>query len=213
MKKFIFLIFSIFICSITYSQDIITLKHKNYTSFFSKSKSYPVMVEWWLTKDEVGCSIPVKRKNNFSPDPLLPKETDLGDLYYKSGFDRGHMCPSADRTYSSADNRETFLMTNMIPQAPNNNQRTWVGLENYERTLVINKNDSIHIWCGCIGEIGKIGKMSIPKYFWKVIFFKKENIYMYFVFENTKNKADGLKNNEVSKKYVEELTGFKFKKN
>ncbi|WP_255412675.1 DNA/RNA non-specific endonuclease [Chitinophaga sp. S165] len=39
-------------------------------------------------------------------------------------MDRGHNCPSADRTSTTA-NSSTFLMTNMIPQAPQNNQQTW----------------------------------------------------------------------------------------
>ena len=48
--------------------------------------------------------------------------------YSGSGFDRGHNCPSADRTGSTADNTATFLMTNMMPQAPTNNQQTWAHL-------------------------------------------------------------------------------------
>jgi hypothetical protein len=51
--------------------------------------------------------------------------------YAGAGFDRGHLCPSADRTSSAADNSATFLMSNMIPQAPNLNRNTWENLESY----------------------------------------------------------------------------------
>ena len=73
MKKII-LIFSIlflslFLISSTPTQDEVVLKHTNYTSKFSISKKYPVMVEWWVTKAMVSCPTPLKRKDNFKPDP------------------------------------------------------------------------------------------------------------------------------------------------
>ncbi len=78
------------------AQDVVVLKHTNYTSHFSKSKRYPVMVEWWITRAKVGCATPMARKDNFKPDPLLPVETDLAKDYVGSGTDRGHMMPAAD---------------------------------------------------------------------------------------------------------------------
>ncbi len=94
-----------------------------------------------------------------------------------SGFDRGHMCPSADRTSSTADNSATFLMTNMIPQAPNNNQFAWADLENYCRSLIASGNE-LYIICGGYGQggTGKSGYKTtigngtwVPNKTWKVI--------------------------------------------
>lgn len=82
MKKLITILF-IFITSICYSQDIILIKHTNYTTHFSISKHYPVLVEWWVTKSMVNCQTPLKRKDDFKPDPKLPLETNL-DKYYKN---------------------------------------------------------------------------------------------------------------------------------
>lgn len=211
MKKFYFLLFLISITLSCHSQDKIKLKHSNYTSFFSKSKGYPVMVEWWITKNEILCETPLKRKNNFKKDPLLPEETDLEIYYQKSGFDRGHMCPAADNLCETQEIQdECFYYSNMSPQYHNLNAGDWKSLEMLVRDN-IKTNDSIHIWCGGVGEIKKIGKISVPKYFWKVIYFKNDNEYMSFIFENSPSKPDGLKNNEVNLKDVEELTGFKFK--
>ena len=55
-----------------------------------------------------------------------------------SGFDRGHMVPNADRDKETSIpiNQATFLMTNMVPQAPDNNQGPWAAFENYLRTLL-----------------------------------------------------------------------------
>ena len=61
----------------TYSQDTIRLKHTNYTTVFSKSLKYPVLVEWWETKKKDSCKTHLQRKNTFAPDPLLYKETNL----------------------------------------------------------------------------------------------------------------------------------------
>ena len=53
MKK-INLIFGLLLISLfTFSQDLVTFKHTNYTSTFSKSLKYPVEVEWWITKAKV----------------------------------------------------------------------------------------------------------------------------------------------------------------
>ena len=50
-----------------------------------------------------------------------------------SGFDRGHMTPNADRDKETSIpiNQATFLMSNMVAQAPDNNQGPWADLENY----------------------------------------------------------------------------------
>jgi endonuclease G len=61
-------------------------------------------------------------------------QASLAD-YSGSGYDRGHMCPSADRTKTVTANSETFYLTNMIPQAANNNQGPWAALETESRTL------------------------------------------------------------------------------
>ncbi len=35
------------------------------------NKKYPLVVEWWVTKNMVTCPTPLKRKDNFKPDPKL----------------------------------------------------------------------------------------------------------------------------------------------
>lgn len=65
MKKFFILTIFTIVSLTLNSQDTIRLKHTNYTSVFSKSKHYPVLVEWWVTKSKVNCSKPLKRKDNF----------------------------------------------------------------------------------------------------------------------------------------------------
>lgn len=78
-----------------------------------------------------------KRKNTFSPNKEIPEEsrTTLAD-YSEPNFDRGHMAPSGDMT--SADNeKESFLMSNMVPQTKELNRGLWKKLEENLRKLSV----------------------------------------------------------------------------
>ena len=211
MKKL--LIVTLFCLSsvISYSQDTVRVKHTNYSTVFSKSKKYPVVVEWWVTKNMVTCPTPLKRKDNFKPDPKLFQYTDLSKDYVGSGFDRGHMMPAADNLCQTQQVQdECFYFSNMAAQYHSLNAGDWKSLETFVREEV-KKSDSIRVWCGNIGEIKKIGSVSVPKYCWKVIYIKKENIWKSFLFENNTSKPDGFQNNEVEISEIEKMTGLKFK--
>jgi len=211
MKKL--LIVTLFCLSsvISYSQDTVRVKHTNYSTVFSKSKKYPVVVEWWVTKNMVTCPTPLKRKDNFKPDPKLFQYTDLSKDYVGSGFDRGHMMPAADNLCQTQQVQdECFYFSNMAAQYHSLNAGDWKSLETFVREEA-KKSDSIRVWCGNIGEIKKIGSVSVPKYCWKVIYIKKENIWKSFLFENNTSKPDGFQNNEVEISEIEKMTGLKFK--
>ena len=200
-----------FVTIVTFAQDVVVLKHTNYTTHFSKSKRYPVLVEWWETKAKIGCPNPIPRKDNFKPDPLLPNETNIGNDYVGSGFDRGHLMPAkSNQCQTSAIQDECFYYSNMVAQYHRLNAGDWKSLETLTRDVAL-ISDSVHVWAGNVGELKKIGKVSVPKQCWKVVYFKKSNEWIYFVFENDQSKPDGIHNNEVTKEDIEKLTGFKFK--
>ena len=72
----------------------------------------------------------VKRQNAFQQDPEIPaNEQTSPDDYRGSGFSRGHLCPSGDRLYSAAQNKQTFYLTNMQPQIQGHNGGVWGDLE------------------------------------------------------------------------------------
>lgn len=195
----------------TYSQDTVRLVHTNYTTVFSKSKKYPVLVEWWTTKAKVNCLTPLKRKDNFKPDPKLPNETDIAQDYVGSGKDRGHMMPAADNLCQTQQVQdESFYFSNMSAQFHRLNAGDWKSLETFVRNEAKIK-DSIRIWAGNLGEIQKIGRVSVPKQCWKVIYIKSEKKYRGFLFENDMSSPNGFEDNEVSVDKIEKLTGFKFR--
>ena len=193
------------------AQDVVVLKHTNYTSHFSKSKKYPVMVEWWETKAKVACEKPLARKDNFKPDPQLPNETNIGQDYVGSGFDRGHLMPAkSNQCQTQAVQDECFYYSNMAAQYHRLNAGDWKSLETLTREIA-SKQDSVHIWAGNVGEIKRIGKVAVPKQCWKVVYTKKTNEWLFFLFENDLSNPDGINNNKVLREDIEKLTGLKFK--
>ena len=196
----------------TFAQDVVVLKHTNYTTHFSKSKKYPVMVEWWITKAKVGCPTPLPRKDAFQPDPQLVVETSIKEDYVGSGLDRGHNMPAAENQCQTADvQTECFYMSNMTPQYHSLNAGDWKSLEVLERQLAMD-DDSVHIWCGSVGIAKKIGSVSVPVQCWKVVEIKKTKEFMAYIFDNTSDKPSGLNSHKVTLHDVEKLSGFKFKK-
>jgi endonuclease G len=214
MRKILLLIIvSVFFAFGGRAQDVVVLKHTNYTSHYSKSKKYPVMVEWWVTKAKVGCLTPLARKDNFKPDPQLPNETDLVKDYVGSGTDRGHMMPAAENLCQTpAIQDECFYFSNMAAQYHSLNAGDWKSVETMEREWA-KKDDSVHVWCGNIGIAKTIGegKVAVPVKCWKVLYFVKTKEWMAFIFDNDTSKPDGIHNNLVEVADVEKLSGFKFK--
>ena len=163
-----------------------------------------------VTDDMVTCKTPLKRKDTFGPDPLLPKYTDLMDDYKGSGTDRGHMMPAADNLCQTPKvQEECFYFSNMAAQYHSLNAGDWKGVETLERQLASEK-DSIHVWCGNLGEIKKIGVVSVPEKCWKVIYVVKTKEWMAYLFINDQSKPDGYENNRVEVKEIEKLTKLKF---
>jgi endonuclease G len=212
MVRFILSIFIVLFLNVSLNaQDTVRLVHKEYTTVFSKSKKYPVLVEWWLTKQKVTCTSPIPRKDQFIPDPLLAAETDLTKDYTGSGFDRGHMAPAADNQCSGPDAmKECFYFSNMTPQYGSLNRGDWKTLEMRTREWA-QSQDSVKIWTGSVGEKRKVERLSIPEKCWKVVYIKKTGEFLAYIFNNDQSKADGIDNNKVTIQDIEKLTNFKFK--
>ena len=139
-----------------------------YVLSYDRDGGIPNWVSWHLSAADMG---PTDR-SEFQPDPSLPQgwyRVRPSD-YTNSGYDRGHMAPSADRTRSEEDNLATFYMTNIIPQAPDNNQGPWVQLEEYSRDRAREGNE-LYIITGVHGSQGSLaeGRVRIPSRVWKVI--------------------------------------------
>ncbi|CAN5739622.1 hypothetical protein BH20ACI4_BH20ACI4_19240 [soil metagenome] len=140
-----------------------------YSLSYNRSRATANWVAWRLDSTWIGTA---PRQDDFRPDPALPAgwyQVQTSD-YTGSGYDRGHMTPSGDRTRSIADNSATFLMTNIIPQLAANNQGPWENFESYLRSLA-QSGEEIYIFSGVVGNIGTIaqGRIVVPQFTWKVV--------------------------------------------
>ena len=148
--------------------DNYLIARDQYVLSYNRDGGIPNWVSWHLSVLDMG---DVER-SSFQPDRALPdgwyqvKPSD----YTNSGYDRGHMAPSADRTATRDDNEALFLMTNIVPQAPDNNQGPWVQLEEHCRTLARNGNE-LYIISGVRGTLATLesGNVRVPESLWKVV--------------------------------------------
>jgi endonuclease G len=158
--------------------DNFLISRPQYTLSYNRSRATANWVSWHLSTDWKGN---IRRQDNFRPDNTLPEgwyRANPGD-YTNTGFDRGHLCPSDDRDKTEGDNNATFLMTNIIPQAPNNNRTTWRNLEEYCRSLM-DKGNELYIIAGVYGRGGSgsnggttntiaSGKITVPARLYKIV--------------------------------------------
>lgn len=167
----------------------------------------------------------------YPSDPLLPTSMSFTeDLYWYTGYDHGHLCPSADRLSSSEANRQTFYLTNMQPQAKKFNGSDpkggiWLTMENKMRaSLNIYSNDTMFI-CrgGTIDNESQIkerlrGGLIVPGYFFSTAILKYYNYHykkweykpIAFWFKHEDNQDSSLAPYIVSIDELEKLTGIDF---
>ena len=148
-----------------------------YVTGYNAQRGTPVWTSWHVGRGDLGQS---PRQNDFRPDPGLPRQfyQVSPQSYGGSGFDKGHNCPSGDRTATLDDNSATFLMSNMVPQAPQNNQQTWAHLEEYTRAQV-QRGLEAYVLMGSYGRGGTgkngfaqtldQGRVTVPAHIWKVV--------------------------------------------
>lgn len=128
----------------------------------------------WYTLTKRQLDIPKVGRCSFIEDPAL-NDITLPE-YVKSGYDRGHLVPSADMEWSSASCHDAFYMSNMAPQYPSFNRGEWKSLEMRVREIA-KTEDSIVVMVGPIFDkpIAKCMDkgLPVPTRFWKVVWAPK----------------------------------------
>lgn len=175
------------------------LCYKEFFSFYDPKTKTPLWVIEKITNQSNGY---LKREDNFSPDPNVPysAQAKLSD-YKGSGFDRGHMAAAANMT-SSESMRESFYLTNMVPQVgPNMNRGIWADLEETARAFA-SKNPEVYVISGPIFNNKKvtIGKneVYVPSELFKILYIPRTKEIKYYIMPNvqivtrkTKSLDDG----------------------
>lgn len=151
----------------------IVLSKPAYVTSYNKARGGPNWVSWNINSTTFGDA---ERCECFSGDTALHLPTvDLivDQDYVSGGYDRGHMVQSESRTSTASENAASFLMTNILPQAANNNQGPWLGFENFLNDQARLGHKQVYVVAG--GEYAAspttlkgAGRVAIPDYTWKV---------------------------------------------
>ena len=157
----------------------------------------------------------IGRTNDFREDSLLKKGSATLEDYWESGYDRGHLAPSADFRWSRTALSESYFYSNMSPQLPEFNREIWADVENLARKWAI-ENEELYIVTGGVLKkglptMGLKNKISIPEAYYKILLDYKEPEVKGIAFlvphkGMERNPAEFL----VSIDSVEKITGIDF---
>ena len=150
------------------------IERDGYAVGYSNKYRQPLWTVYRLTDDLV-VSVVAKRKNDFRKDPLVEESASPND-YTGTDYDKGHMVPAADMSYSAWTMSESFLMSNMCPQLDYLNRTDWRFLEAWVRKQAI-AEEAITVVTGPMffvsnkppEYIGLLNKVRVPDAFYKVI--------------------------------------------
>lgn len=195
----------------TVPKDLV-ITHTGYALSYNVNFKQAVWVAYELTENETNAV--VERNDHFAPDPLLKSGSATNSDYAKTGYDKGHLAPSADMCYSAKTMNESFYLSNMSPQMPGFNRGIWKQLEEQARQWAI-ENKAVYIVTGGIltkglPAIGK-NKVAVPQYFYKVILdYSEPDIKgIGFILPNESSK-ETLQHYAVTIDSVEKVTNIDF---
>ncbi|GAB7221946.1 DNA/RNA non-specific endonuclease [Vibrio owensii] len=168
-------------------------------------------VAYHVTAESV--NITNKRSNSFKEDTEMPDyaRSTLAD-YKGSGYDRGHLAPSATMDFTRESMKQSFLMSNMSPQLPGFNRVGWRVLEEHVRDLA-NEYNELYVVTGPIyeGNEGTIGNgVVIPSAFYKVILDPSFDEAIAFIVPHRDVSRSELANFITTIDEVERQTGLDF---
>ncbi|MGN0221267.1 MAG: DNA/RNA non-specific endonuclease [Prevotella sp.] len=189
------------------------LHRTGYVCCYNADTRLPHWVAWVLTAAHT--TGPYKRNGiKFQEDTDVEAPRATHEDYMRSGYDRGHLCPSGDNKWSEQAQRESFLMTNICPQTHNLNGGDWNEMEQQCRKWA-EEYGTLYIVSGPIlyrqkhKTIGK-NKVVVPEAFFKVVLrLQPEPQAIGFIYKNADgNRPKGDYVNTVNE--VERITGFDF---
>ena len=190
------------------------VNHSAYTLSYNDEHEQPNWVVHMVTKDILYGA--VSRTNDFRPDPNLKCGSMDSVDYWNSGFDRGHLAPSADFRWSLNALSESYYYSNMSPQVADLNRGAWSKLENQGREWSLDCNE-LFVVTGPVlkPNLPKVQqgsfRLSIPEYYYKIFvdLYGPEYKAIAFIMPN-KKIDDPIMNYVVSIDEIEKKTGIDF---
>jgi len=188
------------------------LEYNGYKVSYNETHEQSNWVLYKIKRGDFICDEGSERKNRFRDDKDIETGSSHSDDYIRSGYDRGHLKPAGVEPCDQDRIDETFNMVNISPQHPSFNRGIWRKLENYERVLC-GESDSLIVYSGPIlsNDLKKIGDVSVPEYFFKIIYIYKgdrKGVSVYYI-PNKKSNKD-ITDFIVPLSFINRMTGFVF---
>jgi endonuclease G, mitochondrial len=185
--------------------------HPYYSLSYSETHEQAEWVAYELSKAHL-------EHNNFErPYFIQDRSVSSGSAdwknYKNSGYDRGHLCPAADRGFDYDAFHQTFLTSNISPQHHDFNRGVWNRLEQGVRRWA-RKYDGVFVITGGVlsKDLPSIGyeEVSVPSHFYKIVadFSSKEPRTIAFLLPHTPDTKSY--NHQVRIDSIELLTGIDF---
>jgi len=157
------------------AQGVVPICRQAYLVGYDAAAKIPKFVIYELMpQNALGC---VARTNAFATDQSVSNGAKPED-YAGTGYDKGHMSPDGDLSWDPQVEYESFLMTNMAPQAGSLNRGIWKLLETSIRGWAVQHNQSYTIYVGGVynAQDKKIGNgVVVPHGFYKIVINNKTN--------------------------------------
>lgn len=156
---------------------------------YSPRSRTPLLVVERLDRERLQDATGEDRTDNFYPDPRLPADqrAELSD-YKGSGYDRGHQSPAADQPDVTAM-EQSFALSNMVPQDPDNNHKIWNKLEQDVRKFAKRAPGSIYVFTGPLfaEDVTTIGdnQVWVPAQLFKLVYDEDAQRAWAYVLDNT----------------------------
>lgn len=176
----------------------------------------PFWVAEHLTYEKA--SVIKDRKGTFKADPLLPRgqRAEPAD-YQNSGYDQGHMAASANMAWSDQAMKESFFLSNAVPQqGVGMNQGIWKDLEKKVRGWAIDRGE-LYIYTGPayisspqrLRTIGR-NRVGVPTHVYKIVYDPNRFEAIAFLMPNIRLKSSDMPHFIVSIRTIEKETGLDF---
>lgn len=188
----------------------LVLDRDGYSLGYNYKCKCALWVSYIISKHSVG--VDVDRGDKFYSDPDIPEKYRVSpDEFKNTGYDKGHLAPSASIDFSRRSNDQTFAMSNIALQHPKLNRQAWGCLEDKVRDWTFAKGKLAIITGPLYGQRSKrVNDIPVPKGFYKVVYSFEHNRCIGFIFPNDEIKASQLWDHAMSVKDVEKETGYTF---
>lgn len=184
--------------------------HQFYSLCYNEYNEQASWVAYKLTKDMIIKK--AKRNKRFNEDKQVKTKSASSLDYKNSGYDRGHLCPAADMSFSEEAMKETFYMSNISPQNKEFNRGIWKQLEENVRKWV-NRDKVLYIVTGTIflnnnNFIGIKNRVGVPDLFYKAILdiTPPEYKVIGFIIPNKKDNFKEIQDYVVTIDFIEKVT-------